>query len=56
MYSYEVAGIPPMTRVYSDGTLIDESGPWIDESAAESWASLYVNKLNEGLATPEEPT
>lgn len=56
MYTYEVSGNPPMSRIYSEETLIDETGPWIDESAAQSWASLYVNKLNEGLVTPEEPT
>lgn len=56
MYTYEVAGDPPICRIYSGVDVIDESGPWESFEAADSWALAYTNKLNDGLVVPEEPT
>jgi hypothetical protein len=55
-YTYEVTGTPPMCRVFSDGSLIDQSGPWESAESAETWAESWTNKLNVGLAQPEYPT
>ena len=55
-YTYQVTDNPPMCKVYSDGSLIDESGPWESVEAAKTWATAWTNKLNSGVVTPEYPT
>lgn len=56
MFSYIVSGTPPMCKIYSDGFVIDESGPWESKQSAETWATAYTNKLNAGVITPEQPS
>jgi hypothetical protein len=56
MYSYEVSGNPPMCRIFSGSNIIDNSGPWESTESAETWATMYVNSLNAGVTTPEEPS
>lgn len=55
-YTFDVSGNPPICRVFSDGTLIDESGPWESQESAETWANAWTNKLNAGVVSPEYPT
>ncbi len=56
MYTYEVAGDPPICRIYAGPDVIDESGPWESTEASETLALAYTNKLNDGLVSPEQPT
>lgn len=56
MYSYEVVGNPPMCRITKNSLTVDYSGPWESVESAETWASMYVNALNEGVTAPEEPS
>lgn len=56
MYSYEVSGTPPMCKIFKGTTIIDYSGPWESEESAETWASMYVNALNTGITSPEQPS
>lgn len=56
MYTFEIIGDPPICKIFSDQNVIDESGPWESLEAADSWATAYTNKLNDGLITPELPT
>lgn len=56
MYSYEVSGNPPMCKILSGASIIDNSGPWESVESAETWASMYVNALNDGAVSPEEPS
>jgi hypothetical protein len=55
-YTYSVKGDPPYCKVFSGGTLIDESGPWESIESAETWAKAWTNKLNTGIIQPEYPT
>lgn len=55
-YTYKLIGNPPICQVFSDGSLIDESGPWESVESAETWASAWTNKLNTGVVSPEYPT
>lgn len=55
-YSYQITDNPPMCKVYLDGSLIDESGPWESKESAEIWAASWTNKLNLGVVSPEYPT
>jgi hypothetical protein len=55
-YSFQITGTPPICKVYSNGSLIDQSGPWESEEAARSWATSWTNKLNTGAADPEYPS
>jgi hypothetical protein len=41
-----------MSKILSNGKIIDESGPWESVESAETWASAYTNGLNEGTLTP----
>jgi len=56
MYTFEIVGDPPICKILSDSLVIDESGPWETVEAANSWATAYTNKLNDGLISPEFPT
>lgn len=56
MYTFEITGETFICKVFSDQNIIDESGPWESFEAAESWATAYTNKLNDGLISPELPT
>jgi hypothetical protein len=53
MFTYEVTDNPPMSKVFSNGNLIDQSGPWDSVESAETWAEAYTNGLNEGTITPQ---
>lgn len=55
-YTFQITGDPPICRVFSDGSLIDESGPWESEESARTWATAWTNKLNAGVIQPEYPT
>jgi hypothetical protein len=48
-YTYEIQETPPMAKIYKDGSLVDNSGPWESVSAAADWAMLMVSRLNAGL-------
>lgn len=56
MYTFDVSGDPPICKIFSGADVVDESGPWESDSAARSWATAYTNKLNDGLASIEQPT
>lgn len=56
MYTYEVSGTPPMCKIFSGTSIIDNSGPWESVQSAETWAEMYVNSLNAGITSPEEPS
>lgn len=55
-YSFQIEGNPPFCRVFSNGLLIDESGPWESEESARKWATSWTNKLNAGVVEPEYPS
>ena len=55
-YSFQIEGNPPFCRVFSNGLLIDESGPWESEESARKWATSWTNKLNTGVVEPEYPS
>lgn len=46
MYTYEITGEPPISRILYDDVVIDVVGPWASTEAAETWASAYVNGKN----------
>ena len=48
MYTYEVLSNPPMCNILKDGVIVDASGPWESEEAAQAWAELFVAKCNAG--------
>lgn len=48
VYTYEVSGFPPMCKIFKDGEVIDNSGPWESAEAAEAWAGAFVAKCNAG--------
>ena len=50
MYTYEVSEDPVICRIFKDDTVIDESGPWESVTAATNWASLFVEKCNQGYS------
>lgn len=56
IYTFQITGNPPMCKVYSNGTIIDQSGPWESVESAQTWAEAYTNKLNSGIIKPEEPS
>jgi hypothetical protein len=56
MFTYEVSDNPPMCRIISNESVIDESGPWESVESAQTWAEAYTNKLNSGIIKPEEPS
>jgi|AntAceMinimDraft_1070359.scaffolds.fasta_scaffold02564_6 hypothetical protein len=56
MYSYKVLGSPPMCQIIKGAVIIDLSGPWESKESAETWATMYVNALNAGAVSPEQPS
>lgn len=48
MYTYQVTGSPVMCKIFKDGELIDNSGPWESIAAAEQWAEAFTAKCNSG--------
>lgn len=52
MYRFEIVNPELLVRIFKEDLLIDESGPWSSLSEAETWASLYTNKLNSGIPDP----
>ena len=50
MYTYEVTEDPAMAKIFYDGKIIDNVGPWESVEAAQLWAESFVNKSNAGIA------
>jgi hypothetical protein len=48
MYTYQVLEDPVICLILKDEVVIDESGPWESVAAATNWASLFVEKCNQG--------